>query len=29
MSYEEVYKIVKQLDKIIGVFNAFVDSEEG
>ncbi|MEM6628513.1 MAG: acetolactate synthase small subunit [Bacteroidota bacterium] len=29
MAYEDVYKVVKQLDKIIGVFNAFVDSEEG
>jgi len=29
MTYEEVYKVVKQLDKIIGVFNAFVHDEEG
>ncbi len=29
MTYEDVYKIVKQLDKIIGVFNAYLHSEEG
>ncbi len=28
MSYEKVIKIVKQLDKIIGVFNAFLHQEE-
>ncbi len=29
MPYEEVYKVVKKLDKIIGVFNAFLHDEEG
>jgi len=29
MPYEEVYKVVKQLDKVIGVFNAFLHDEEG
>ena len=29
MTYEGVYKVVKQLDKIIGVFNAFLHDEEG
>ena len=27
MTFESVYKVVKQLDKIIGVFNAFVHDE--
>ncbi len=29
MTYEDVYKVVKQLDKVIGVFNAFLHDEEG
>lgn len=29
MTYEEVYKVVKQIDKIIGVFNAFLHDDEG